>query len=140
MERFLLDTNILVFLLLGEYDQLGDDVDYIVKNAQGNISTSSIAVAELIQLHRIGKIKSKKYKSTSELVKAVEKSFFINILPFAKEHTTALSKLKTLDGHKDPFDHSIIAHAITEKLTLVSSDRKFEEYTNQKLNFIFNKR
>ncbi|HLT88672.1 MAG TPA: hypothetical protein VKZ57_13870 [Sphingobacterium sp.] len=29
---------------------------------------------------------------------------------------------------------------IDEKLTLISSDRKFEDYTAQKLKFVFNKR
>lgn len=140
MDRFLLDTNILIFLLLGEDDQLSSDVDYIIKNSQGNLGTSSVAVTELVQLYRIGKIKSKKYKTATELVQAVEKDYFIKIFPFAKEHVLTLSKLKISDGHNDPFDHSIIAQAITEKLTLVSSDRRFEEYTSQKLNFAFNKR
>lgn len=33
-----------------------------------------------------------------------------------------------------------IAHALTEKLTLISSDRKIEAYTSQRLKFVFNER
>lgn len=40
----------------------------------------------------------------------------------------------------DPSDLIIIAHAITEGLTLVSSDRKFHFYRAQELDFIYNKR
>ncbi|NGM61945.1 type II toxin-antitoxin system VapC family toxin [Sphingobacterium sp. SGG-5] len=140
MGRFLLDTNILIFLLLGENDQLSNDVDFIIETAQGNLNTSSISVTELVQLYKIKKIKSKKYKAAFELVQAIERDLYIKILPFAKEHTEMLSRLEIAEGHHDPFDHSIISHAITEKLTLVSSDRKFEKYTKQKLNFVFNKR
>lgn len=140
MERFLLDTNILVFILLGENDQLSNDVDFIVENAQGNLYTSSVSVIELLQLYRINKVSSKKYKTAFEMVQAIEKDFYIKVLPFAKEHTLALSKLKISDGHNDPFDHSVMAQAISEKLTLVSSDRRFAEYTKEKLRFVFNKR
>src|SRR5690606_13945620 len=140
MDRFLLDTNILVFLLLGENDQLSSDIDFIIETAQGNLNTSSVSVTELVQLYKIGKIKSKKYKTAFELVQAIERDLYIKILPFAKEHTETLSKLETVGGHHDPFTHSIISHAITEKLTLVSSDRKFEKYTKQQLCFVFNKR
>ena len=33
--------------------------------------------------------------------------------------------------HRDPSDHVIIAHAITECLTLLSSDQKFAFYRSQ---------
>jgi PIN domain nuclease of toxin-antitoxin system len=36
----------------------------------------------------------------------------------------------------DPSDHIIIAHAITERLTLLSSDEKFPFYRNQGLELI----
>ena len=42
--------------------------------------------------------------------------------------------------HKDPSDHVIIAHAITEHLPLISDDRKFEFYKKQGLDLILNKK
>ena len=38
--------------------------------------------------------------------------------------------------HRDPSDHVIISHAITEHLTLLSSDEKFPFYRNQGLDLI----
>jgi len=38
--------------------------------------------------------------------------------------------------HRDPSDHVIIAHAITERLTLLSSDQKFAFYRSQGLDLI----
>ena len=40
--------------------------------------------------------------------------------------------------HKDPFDHIIIAQAITHKMTLVSSDTKFPYYRKQGLKLVEN--
>ncbi len=38
--------------------------------------------------------------------------------------------------HRDPSDHVIIAHAITERLTLLSSDQKFAFYRSQGLDLL----
>lgn len=65
---------------------------------------------------------------------------FRGIGQFSREHLVTLSKLQIAVRHKDPFDHAIIAHAITEKLILISSDRQFENYIGQHLDFIYNKR
>jgi PIN domain nuclease of toxin-antitoxin system len=44
----------------------------------------------------------------------------------------------TVQDHKDPFDHIIIAQAISHKMTLVSSDTKFPFYRKQGLRLIEN--
>ena len=40
----------------------------------------------------------------------------------------------------DPSDHVIIAHAITNRMPLVSSDRKFKFYEDQGLELVFNEK
>ncbi len=64
----------------------------------------------------------------------------VEIADFTKKHTQTLSVLETIDGHNDPNDFAIISQAITDRYTLISSDRKFKEYIPQNLSFIFNKR
>jgi tRNA(fMet)-specific endonuclease VapC len=140
MERYLLDTNILVFIICGEDDCLSKDITAIIYDNSNQLFVSTISVQELLQLYRIKKIKPKGFKNALEVFDAIENQLNIKILPFAKPHAKTLAKLKIIDGHNDPFDHSIIAHAMTENLNLVSSDRKFKEYTPQKLKFSFNKR
>jgi tRNA(fMet)-specific endonuclease VapC len=140
MSRYLLDTNILAFLVSGDSDDISEETKNILTDYNNQLYTSSISVIELLQLYRIKKIQAKKYKNATDLYNAIEDVFYIKIIPFSKEHLSTLSKLKTADGHNDPFDHSIIAQAITEKIILVSSDRKFEEYTSQNLIFSYNKR
>ncbi len=140
MSRYLLDTNILVFLLLSELDNISNDIKQIVDDYNNQLYTSSISVLELLQLYRIKKIHSKNYKTATDLYTSIEKDFNIKIIPFNKEHSKTLSKLKIASAHNDPFDHAIISQAITENLILVSSDKKFKEYTSQLLNFVYNKR
>ncbi|MDR3365412.1 MAG: PIN domain-containing protein, partial [Prevotellaceae bacterium] len=60
------------------------------------------------------------------------------ILPVKREHLLTYARLTALANHNDPNDHIIISQAITEKMTLISSDRKFEPYEKQNLDFIFN--
>lgn len=127
-------------MISGELDNISSDVVAILSDYNNDLNTSSIAAFELLQLYKNKKISTKKYHTSTDLLKAVEDTFYIKILPFSKEHLASLSKLKTASRHKDPFDHAIIAHAITEKLTLISSDRQFKSYTEQHLDFIFNKR
>ena len=48
------------------------------------------------------------------------------ILPVTLPHTMYLSNLPL--HHKDPFDRLLIAQAITENMTVLTSDRKFSAY------------
>ncbi|OYU83820.1 MAG: hypothetical protein CFE24_09670 [Flavobacterium sp. BFFFF2] len=120
MSRYLLDTNVLVFMLLAEVDNISNDTQTILDDYSNQLFTSSVTVMEILQLLRIKKIKAKKYQTPTELFSAIESEFYIKIIPFAKEHLSTLSKLQIPADHNDPFDHAIIAQALSEKMTLVS--------------------
>ena len=137
--RYLLDTNILIYIL-GDSASLSTETQDIINNSNNLLFTSAINILELVQLYNVGKIKSKIYKSAAELTKAIEKDYYIEILPFSKSQCTTLSTLRIASLHNDPFDHAIISHAITDKLNLISSDKKFTDYKSQKLIFSFNKK
>ena len=76
------------------------------------------------------------------MVNSIQDEFFINILPLKDEHMKTYSELElnVAQDHKDPSDHVIIAHAITERLPLISDDSKFEFYRKQGLDLILNKK
>lgn len=140
MNRYFLDTNILAFLISGDIDSISHEVRNILKDYSNLMYTNSIAMAELLQLYRINKLQTNLHKSALEIYKAIEEEFHIEILPFSKHHLTEMIKLEIAEGHNDPFDHAIISQAISEKMILISSDRQFKNYTNQKLKLVFNKR
>jgi PIN domain nuclease of toxin-antitoxin system len=134
MERYLLDTNIVLFSLFNS-KELDRDVREILNAYDNRLYISTISIQEIIHLYKRNKIKTN-WKKPEEILPSIDVNF--EILPVKKEHLTTYSQLSTSEGHNDPNDHVIISQAITEKITLISSDRKFEGYTKQKLSFIFN--
>jgi PIN domain nuclease of toxin-antitoxin system len=126
-------------MLFGEKDKISQETQSILSDYNCQLYVSIIAVNELLQLWRIGKVKSKKFKSANDLVKSIETDLLIIIEPFSIQNLEVLSKLIVSENHNDPFDHAIISQAISDKLTLISSDTKFKHYTSQKLKFVFNR-
>jgi len=49
---------------------------------------------------------------------------------FDYENKIYISSESIKEIHKDPFDHAIMAHAITNKITLISSDTQMQGYIN----------
>ena len=81
---------------------------------------------------------SKRWKTSDEVLKYVEEELGIEILPLRRDvgYTYSRLILNEAQDHRDPSDHIIISHAITEHLTLLSSDQKFSFYRNQGLDLI----
>lgn len=139
--RYLIDTNIFVYLST-DAEYLSKDVAAIIQEPDTLLYMSAESVRELIVGYRNKGLCSKRWKSVETMVAAIEKEFYIKILPLKKEHmqTYARLEINEIQGHKDPSDHVIIAHAITEHLPLISSDTRFEFYRSQGLDLIFNKK
>ena len=136
MERYLLDTNIVLFFLFNR-KELEREVLDLVTDYNNMLYVSAASVQEIIYKYKRNKIKTR-WKRPEEILPSIERNF--DILPVKKEHLVTYSKLSILDEHKDPVDHIIISQAITERITLISSDNKFEYYVSQKLDFVFNDR
>ena len=96
-------------------------------------------MVELLQLYRIGKIRSK-HKTIDAILRILIDQFSLEVLPFGDRQIKTLKNLHNANDHNDPFDHMVISHAITDRLILISSDRKFERYVSQRLDFVFNVR
>lgn len=139
--RYLIDTNIFVYLST-DTDYLSKDVASIIQEPETVLYISAESIRELIVGYRNKGLCSKRWTSVEELVDSIENEFFIKILPLKKEHMRTYARLdiNEAQGHKDPSDHVIIAHAITEHLPLISSDTRFDFYCKQGLDLIFNKK
>ncbi|OAV65850.1 putative nucleic acid-binding protein, contains PIN domain [Bacteroidales bacterium Barb4] len=133
MERYLLDTNI-VLTYLFEPEALGKNTAELLGDYNNQFYVSTVSIQELIHLHKRDKIETN-WKKTEDILPAIDMAF--DILPVKKEHLMTYSKLSAAKSHNDPNDHLIISQAITERITLISTDREFRHYTKQKLNFIF---
>ena len=137
--RYYLDTNMLVFMLSGDNDNIQIKVRDVLYDFSNILYASSVAVNEQILLYKIGKIKLLTCKSAQEILDKIEKAG-IEIKYYGKHHISQYVSLELSEGHKDVNDHVIVAQAISDKIPLISSDIEFENYVPQGLNFIFNKR
>jgi PIN domain nuclease of toxin-antitoxin system len=85
-----------------------------------------------------GKLHVKSWKYAKDVFDTIEKDLCFDIKYIKKEQLLTFANLKPVKDHGDPFDRMIIAQAITEKIPLISSDRKMQSYKKQGLDFIFN--
>ena len=139
--RYLIDTNIFVYIAQ-DYSSLSREVLDILSDYSNTLHMSAESVKELIVAYNNKGLLTKKWKTADEMVAAIEEEYYIKILPVSKEHMRTYSRLSinNIDEHKDPSDHIIISHAITNKLPLISSDRRFPFYIKQGLDLIYNER
>jgi len=135
--RYLIDTNILLFFI-SENDRLSKEVFELLWDSSNTINVSSRSIEEIIHLLRIGKVKVSRWKETKDIFNHIDEMGF-SVDYFKKEHILTLGKLVPIPDHKDPVDHAIMAHAITNKVTLISSDEKMRFYGNQGLRFVWNR-
>ena len=143
--RVYLDTNILAFIV-------GQDQRYSISNAVDNIIndyetillSSSVCYAELVHLIQIGKVKIPGCKdirqAANKALLLLSEEININLVPVTMKHIDTLVDLPLYDDHRDPNDRLIIAQAISDRIPLISSDRKFSRYERYGLDFILNKR
>ncbi|MDR0712046.1 MAG: type II toxin-antitoxin system VapC family toxin [Prevotellaceae bacterium] len=135
--RYLLDAQIVVFYFSNR-KELRRHVRDILEDYGNLFYVSTTTVKEVIHLYNNGRIKTK-WKTATEILPAMKAAYF-ELLPVKEEHLNTYATLSTPKGHNDPNDHIIISQAITEQITLISSDLQFEQYTAQKLRFVFNGR
>ena len=136
--RYLIDTNIFVYATT-DRDSLSRDVKAILEEPDTLLYISAESVRELIVGYRNKGLCSKRWKTVEAWWRP---EFYVQILPVKKEHmaTYARMEINEAQGHKDPSDHVIIAHAITEHLPIISSDTRFWFYCDQGLDLIFNEK
>ena len=139
--RYLLDTCIFIHFATDK-DLLSRDVYALLKDYDNTLYVSAETVRELVIQFNKGKLVSKFWKSADSMIASIKEDYFIDILPLKEEHmrTYANLRINTAQDHNDPSDHIIIAHAITNRIPLISDDGKFGFYRNQGLELIENKK
>ena len=141
--RFYLDTNILVFLALGQEDEISNDVSALLSDYDNQLFTSTVCIHELVHLIQIGKLGIRKGDDAGRVAKAVVDTIVrqgVQVVPVTMKHIEELANLPMYDDHRDPNDRLIISQAISDRIALVSSDHKFAKYEHYGLDFVFNER
>ena len=137
MTRLMLDTCAVIDLISSsDYTDLEF---WDVLDAPETMAYASFETArELVVLFNNKKFFSKRWKTAKQMLTSIEQDYGIEFLPLRRDTAFKYAELQLneLQDHRDPSDHIIIAHAITEHLTLLSSDQKFAFYRSQGLDLI----
>lgn len=139
--RFLLDTCIMLYLL-NDTGEMSSDVENIVNDYSNQLFMCSASIRELVAAWNKYEFMQKEWKTPNELLDELRDQWGVQVLYPQREHYQTFIRLQwnLAENHRDTTDILIIAHAITEKLTLISSDTKFDFYHKQGLDYLYNKK
>ena len=118
--RILIDTQIFIWSVM-DSERLTGDARRIMLGAE-TIFVSAASIWEIAIKSKIGKLEG----NPTEFVSAISKSGF-NDLPILASHAAEVYKLPL--HHRDPFDRMLIAQAVSEKIRILTSDRKLSQYS-----------
>ena len=135
--RLMLDTCAIIDLLV-DMDNLSKGAQALIEDPDNILFASAESMRELVVHFNNKRLLNRYFKTSTDVLKAVETELDIEFLPVRRDVGYAYSRLRLNFGqdHRDPSDHMIIAHAITERLPLLSSDDKFPFYREQGLDLI----
>ena len=135
--RVLLDTCVIIDWTTDD-EKLGSGVWDIIDDAENRICISAETVRELVVSFNNKKFLTKYWKTAKDMVSTIENEYGVEVLPITRNvvATYAQLRLNLFEDHRDPSDHVIISHAMTERMTLISSDTRFPYYRDQGLDLI----
>jgi len=118
--KLLLDTHALLWWLADD-DRLGARARDLIADPGNDVLVSTASLWEIVAKVRVGKLVA----STKDVLDAIRREGF-TLLDIRPPHLLTLTGLPM--HHRDPFDHLLIAQAITEGATFISEDRHTPKY------------
>ncbi len=133
----MLDTCVVIDLLM-DYDGLDKEVKSLIDDPNQMLYASFETMRELVVHFNNKTMLSKHWKTAEDVIRTVEDDLGIEFMPLRPHvgYTYSTLTLNEAQDHRDPSDHIIISHAITEHLPLLSSDTRFPFYRKQGLELI----
>lgn len=120
--RLLLDTHALLWWL-ADSDPLGHRARALIADPGNDVLVSVASLWEIVVKVRIGKLQA----DIAEIDAALARDRFMR-LDIRPAHLAVLGGLPMHPDHRDPFDHLLVAQAISEDATFVSEDRHAPRY------------
>lgn len=118
--KLLLDTHALLWWLAGE-KRLGPTARGWIADPGNDILVSVVSLWEIVVKTRIGKLTA----DIGRIEQAVMQDGFQR-LGITRDHLATLAGLEL--HHRDPFDHLLMAQALTEAAIFVSDDQRAALY------------
>lgn len=121
--RFLLDTHALIWFDSNP-ELLSQKVLDILIQKENIVFISDVTLWEMQIKKQLGKLSLE--TELQALITAQKEQNGFKTLPIKSSHIYALDKLP--QQHRDPFDRLLISQAISEELTLLTTDVKIQQY------------
>lgn len=120
MRALLVDTNVVVWLLLGDRARVSEAACLALEDERNRVAVSAVTVWEIAIKRSLGKLTIE-----DKWARALAGLGF-DALPVTAIHAEAVEHLPW--HHRDPFDRLLVAQAATENLSLVSADSRLAAY------------
>ncbi len=120
MNGLLVDTNVVLWLLLGDRSRVSDAARVALEDERNDVAVSAATVWEIAIKRSLGKLEIE-----DRWPRALRELGF-DPLPVTAIHAEAVEQLAW--HHRDPFDRLLVAQAATERLALVSADARMADY------------
>ena len=122
MGHYLLDTHAAMWFFNGD-NALSETAKQIILNLSNNKYLSMVSAWEISIKIGLGKLDFN--GKAAGFVRLAETNGII-IIPIKTAHLTVLESLPLI--HRDPFDRLLIATAIAEEMTLITTDENIAKY------------
>ncbi|MCP9763768.1 type II toxin-antitoxin system VapC family toxin [Lacihabitans soyangensis] len=126
--NYLIDTQILIWFQLND-SLMKPSILSILNNIENNIFVSDISLFEVSIKSKLGKLPLN-LGSLDEIIQVCHLDGF-KFLSISQKHIITYQSLQLFDSHRDPFDRLLISTAISEGLTVISTDEKFKLYKSE---------
>jgi PIN domain nuclease of toxin-antitoxin system len=117
---FLLDTNVVLWLLLGDRERVSEQATRTLEDERNDVAVSAASVWEIAVKRSLGKVE------IEDGWASVLSRLGFAPMPVTAVHAEAVERLPW--HHRDPFDRLLIAQASIEGRTLVTADERLAAY------------
>ena len=124
--KYLLDTNAFI-LLFSDFNALPASYRRVLLDKQNAFVLSPASIWEMAIKVRLGKLDLSGI-SLEDATGRLRVQQKIGLLAIKQSHLLRIATLPKVKDHGDPFDLLIIAQALTENLSVLTSDGKFHLY------------
>jgi PIN domain nuclease of toxin-antitoxin system len=120
--KLLLDTHLLLWVA-GQPDRLSRPVRQLIEDKESELIFSTASLWEVVIKRGLGR---DDFKVDPRLLRRGLLDNGYGELPIGSEHVVAIDTLPPI--HKDPFDRVLIAQALVEGITLLTTDTVVASY------------
>ena len=131
--KLILDTHILLWAI-GKTDELSEKAKREICNPENKVLISAVSLWEIALKHGLGKLT---VDFDIEKIPEYCDRMKFELIPLDPLDSFKSMRLPQKSNHKDPFDRMLIYQCITGGYTLVSKDRRVEQYKKDGLKILW---